>query len=324
MKTTGLSDQLVYHMAKHTITGGVDWYQDEVPSYTGTLYDANYNSYWGHSSIEGHSVTNTGYYVQDKWDINDRWNVTPGIRFDHNSQYGNHTSPSLTVGYKAGEATNYYISYKKFFRAPSLMQLYYPGGGNPNLDPETGYTVEAGAAHRFNDTLSGTLSVYRQWADNQITWVGSGYIRYINTGKMVQTGVNASLNKDFGAHVTATVGYSYIDADTHNNNVSYLPKHELNVGVDYHNAGFKASLWGRGIMDRYTSPLHPVMKDYASFWVWDLSANYRITKEASVFAKVNNIFDQFYTDIGASYGPDVMYWYSAPGRNFEMGLQFTF
>ena len=66
------------------------------------------------------------------------------------------------------------------------------------------------------------------------------------------------------------------------------------------------------------------MKDYANFWVWDLSANYQITKEASVFAKVNNIFDQFYTDIGASYGPDVMYWYSAPGRNFEVGMQFTF
>lgn len=326
MKTIGMSDQLVYRLDKQTITGGVDWYQDEVPSYTGTLYDANNRSYyWGHSSIEGHSVTNTGYYVQDKWDINDRWNVTPGIRFDHNSQYGNHTSPSLTVGYKAGEATNYYISYKKFFRAPSLMQLYYPGGGNPNLDPETGYTVEAGAAHRFNDTLSGTLSVYRQWVDNQIDWVGNGYV---NTAKMINTGVNASLNKDFGAHVTASLGYSYIHADTHNLNISYLPKHELHIGVDYHNAGFKVSLWGRGIMDRYTSPLHPVMKDYASFWVWDLNANYRINKEASLFVKVNNIFDQFYTDIGTSsdpYGSDPYgTWYSAPGRNFEVGMQFTF
>lgn len=65
------------------------------------------------------------------------------------------------------------------------------------------------------------------------------------------------------------------------------------------------------------------MKDYASFWVWDLNANYRINKEASLFAKVNNIFDQFYTDIGASYDPYGT-WYSAPGRNFEVGLQFTF
>lgn len=317
MKTIGMSDQLVYRLDKQTITGGVDWYQDEVP------YDANY---LGHSSMEGHSVTNTGYYVQDKWDINDRWNVTPGIRFDHNSQYGNHTSPSLTVGYKAGEATNYYISYKKFFRAPSLMQLYYPGGGNPNLDPETGYTVELGAAHRFNDTLSGTLSVYRQWADNQIKW---GENEYVNTAKMINTGVNASLNKDFGAHVTASLGYSYIHADTHNLNFSYLPKHELHIDVDYHNADFRASVSGRGIVDRYISSGCPAMKDYASFWVWDLNANYRINKEASLFVKVNNIFDQFYTDIGSFYGSSAnpaksQGWYSAPGRNFEIGMQFTF
>lgn len=317
MKTIGMSDQLVYRLDKQTITGGVDWYQDEVP------YDAND---WGHSSMEGHSVTNTGYYVQDKWDINDRWNVTPGIRFDHNSQYGNHTSPSLTVGYKAGEATNYYISYKKFFRAPSLMQLYYPGGGNPNLDPETGYTVELGAAHRFNDTLSGTLSVYRQWADNQIKW---GENEYVNTAKMINTGVNASLNKDFGAHVTASLGYSYIHADTHNLNFSYLPKHELHIDVDYHNADFRASVSGRGIVDRYISSGCPAMKDYASFWVWDLNANYRINKEASLFVKVNNIFDQFYTDIGSFYGSSAnpaksQGWYSAPGRNFEIGMQFTF
>ena len=321
MKTTGISDQMVYRMDHHTITGGIDWYEDEIPTYLATLYDvSSWKSYYGHSAMEGHSVTNTGYYIQDKWDINDHWNVTPGIRFDHNSQYGNHTSPSLTIGYKADEATNYYISYKKFFRAPSLLELYYPGGGNPNLDPETGYTVELGAAHKFNDTLSGTLSVYRQWADNQITWIGSGYT---NTGKMINTGVNASLNKDFGAHVTATLGYSYIHADTNNLNISYLPKHELNIGVDYHNANFKASVWGRGIIDRYTSSGHSAMKDYSSFWVWDFNADYEITKGVSVFAKVNNIFDQFYTDIGASYDPYGT-WYSAPGRNFEIGLQYQF
>lgn len=320
MKTTGISDQMMYQMNHHTITGGVDWYKDEIPSYLATLYDALWNPYYGHSAMEGHSVTNTGYYIQDKWDIDDHWNVTPGIRIDHNSQYGNHTSPSFTIGYKADEATNYYISYKKFFRAPSLMELYYPGGGNPKLDPETGYAVELGAAHKFTDTFSGTLSVYRQWADNQITWAGSGYE---NTGKMINTGVNASLNKDFGAHVTATLGYSYIHADTNNLNISYLPKHELHIGVDYHNANLKASVWGRGIMDRYTSSRNPTMKDYSSFWVWDFSADYQFAKGTSVFARVNNIFDQFYTDIGASYDPNGT-WYSAPGRNFEIGLQYQF
>lgn len=52
-------------------------------------------------------------------------------------------------------------------------------------------------------------------------------------------------------------------------------------------------------------------------------------QNATLFAKVNNIFDQFYTDVGSSYGPSAdpakyQDWYSAPGRNFEVGMQFTF
>lgn len=320
MKTTGISDQLTYRMDHQIIIGGVDWYEDKIPSYTGTMYDSNYMPYYGHSAMEGHSVTNIGYYIQDKWDIDDHWNITPGIRFDHNSQYGNYTAPSFTVGYKENETTNYYLSYKKFFRAPSLMELYYPGGGNPKLDPEKGYTLELGANHKFSDSLSGSLSVYRQWADNQIEWEGLGYA---NTGKMINTGVNASLQKDFNSHVSASLGYSYIHSAKNNDSLSYLPKHAVNIGVDYHNAKFDASIDGRAVIDRYTSTRNPKMKDYSSYWVWDLSANYHFAKGATLFARLNNIFDQFYTDIGSSYDPNGI-WYSAPGRNFEVGLQYQF
>ena len=83
-------------------------------------------------------------------------------------------------------------------------------------------------------------------------------------------------------------------------------------------------------MNRYGHKAYPEMRNYANYWVWDVAANYQFAKGANLFARVNNIFDQFYTDVGSSYGPDAddpargYDWYSAPGRNFEMGLQFTF
>ena len=73
--------------------------------------------------MQGKHATNFGFYVQDKWDIIDRWNVTPGVRVEHNTDYGTRTTPSLTVGYKISDNTNYYASYKKIFNAPSLMQI---------------------------------------------------------------------------------------------------------------------------------------------------------------------------------------------------------
>ena len=102
-----------------------------------------------------------------------------------------------------------------------------------------------------------------------------------------------------------------------------IPESTLNINVGYQTDKFNASLSGYGIMNRYGNKANNEMRNYANYWVWDLAANYQFTKEATLFAKVNNIFDQFYTDIGSSEDPYGT-WYSAPGRNFEIGLQFQF
>lgn len=330
LKTRGISDQLTYTMEGQTITGGFDLYQDSIPFYA------------ENPAMQGKHATNLGFYVQDKWDINDRWNITPGVRVENNTSYGTHTTPSLTVGYKVSDNTNYYASYKKFFNAPSLMQLYYYSDmygmvtkGNPDLDPEEGYTVELGANHIFDDTLSGNISVYRQFAKNLIAyqsdanWNGT----YVNTGKTINTGVNMSLTKKFSDHLSGTLGYSYFDGDIRNLSRVYIPKHELNIGLNYTDKKFDAYINGRGVMDRYTSTKNAygvsdskTMKDYSSFWVWDIGADYKVTKEATIYARVNNVFDQFYTNIGSSsssYGPAGT-WYAAPGRSYEVGMQYRF
>ena len=324
LKTRGISDQLTYTMEGQTIIGGFDLYQDSVPYYAQV------------SEMQGKHATNLGFYVQDKWDINDRWNITPGVRVEHNTDYGTHTTPSLTVGYKVSDNTNYYASYKKFFNAPSLMQLYYYYSdmygvtkGNPDLDPEEGYTVELGANHIFDDTLSGNISVYRQFAKNLIAYsYNPSGSTYLNTGKTINTGVNMSLTKKFSDHLSGTLGYSYFDGDANDSNRVYMPKHELNIGLNYTDKKFDAYINGRGVMDRYTSAKgkdSTVMKDYSNFWVWDIGADYKVTKEATLYARVNNVFDQFYTNIVSTYnyGPYDT-WYAAPGRSYEVGMQYRF
>lgn len=316
MRTTGISDQLTYTMDRQTITGGFDWYKDEIPYYK------------GNPDVEGTSITNTAFYLQDKVDLTDRWNVTPGIRVDHHSEFGTHTSPSLSVGYKKNEKTNYYINYKSFFAAPSLYYLY-SSYGNKDLDPEEGNTVEFGVNHRFTDSLDGTFNVFHTHAKNLIDFDS----RYKNSGKTNANGFSLSLNKEFSQHWNASLGYSYLHmqakAGENINNNGALPESTLHVNVSYKADKFNASLDGRGVMNRYGSKKYPEMRNYANYWVWDVAANYQFAKGATLFARVNNIFDQFYTDVGSSYGPNAdptnnQDWYSAPGRNFEIGLQYQF
>lgn len=327
MKTTGISDQITYTANKQTLTGGFDWYKDEVPYNKG-------------SAPEGDSVHNIAFYLQDKIDLTDQWNITPGVRVDHHSAFGTHTSPSLSIGFKQNENTNYYFNYKTFFVAPNMYQLYalgftdggvYYPAGNKDLKPQEGNTIEFGINHNFSDTLSGTFNIFHTHAKNLIQYV-TGY-GFENTGKANVNGFSLNLNKNFNQHWNASIGYSFIHmpATAPNKNINsdgLLPESTLNINVGYQADKFNANLSGRGIMNRYGTKAdwlgNPTkMSNYANYWVWDLAANYQFTKEATLFARVNNIFDQFYTDIGSSQDPYGS-WYSAPGRNFEIGLQFQF
>lgn len=324
MRTSGISDQLIYDLDNQTITGGFDWYEDEIRKYP------------QEQELAGKKVHTAAFYLQDKINITKQWNVTPGIRVDHHSQFGNRTSPSLSIGYMPNDKTNYYFNYKTFFVAPNLYQMYvwnpiWGTYGNKNLKPETGYTLEFGVNHQFDDTLSGTLNIFHTYAHNiiQPERIGNTYnYIYENMDRANINGFNLNLNKEFSSHWSTYVGYTYMHINAQEgeniNNDGSIPESTLNVGINYKADKFNASLDGRGIMNRYGNKRHPEMRDYANYWVWDVAANYQFAKGATLFAKVNNIFDQFYTDVGSSYSPDTQDWYSAPGRNFEIGMQFTF
>ena len=42
----------------------------------------------------------TAVFVEDNIYLGERWIVTPGLRFDHHSQFGNNTSPSLNAQFR--------------------------------------------------------------------------------------------------------------------------------------------------------------------------------------------------------------------------------
>lgn len=329
-QTIGFTNQWTYTTEQHLVTGGVDYYKDKIKHYLGDYGDA---------VDAGKSMSNTAFFVQDIWNVNKKWNVTPGVRIDHNSDYGNHTSPSITLGYKANETTNYYLSYKQFFVAPNLYQLYSSNYGNPNLEPEEGSTWELGVNHQFDDSLYGTFNVYKRHAKSMIDFDTTYH--YQNLWDVDSWGWNAQLNKTFNEHLNGYVGYSYVHVDaaksTENDNLNgAVPESILNIGVNYSNAKLNAYINGQGIMNRQgPKSAHEYIKDYGSFWVWNVGADYQIHPNANVFVKINNVFDQFYSAVGTSqdpygslvvspYGNYNLMWYSAPGRNYEVGVSFQF
>ena len=134
---------------------------------------------------------------------------------DHHSTFGTHTSPSLSVGFKQSENTNYYVNYKTFFVAPNLYQLfgsdaYFGHVGNKNLKPQEGNTIEFGINHNFGDNLTGTFNVYHTHAKNILYADPSDNYHYANGGKSSLNGFTINLDKKFSSHWAAGIGYSYL------------------------------------------------------------------------------------------------------------------
>ena len=284
VKTRGIGDQVTYKAKDHTVVGGFDWRQDKV------------------LNMGGVKLTNTSYFIQDEWKFAPKWTVTPGIRVDHHSSFGTHTSPSISLGYDVNEKTNVYAAYKEYFLAPTPYQLF----------------------DGFNN-----LSFFSRSTKDKIGWVMTdpanftGQYRNFDTEKA--RGINADVRKQLTNHLSARLGYTYTHIDAtptrKANRDGYVPKHAVNAGLDYNDAKWDAHLDIRGIINR-PGPADNVFPR-KTYWLADISANYRVRENVTIFGRINNIFDTYYAEQSSVRWGNPGDWWPGQGRNFRLGVEVT-
>jgi vitamin B12 transporter len=318
-KTWGISDQLTYNTKHHTLIGGYDYYKDEM-----NKYQDQYTP-----SLTG-NITNSAFFLQDQMKFGP-WSITPGIRQTHNSEYGNNTSKSGVVAYDFNDRTTAYVSYKEFFRAPALYELYNPFYGSEALNPEKGSTKEIGLNTRIDDKTTFAAHIFQTDSDNLIGF-NSATWKYYNTGDETIKGWDIQLTKFFDKNWSLNAAYTHIAIDatstsTNENRNGSIPKGQFDIGLNYNNAKFTGTFTAKGTIDRPGSKYYENAVDdsYKTFWIFDAGINYKPVKNTTLFLKVNNLFDTMYTDMTYDMrNPGGSSWYSQPGRFFQAGVAFTF
>lgn len=125
-----------------------------------------------------------------KWQLGGRW--------DDNSEFGNQFTGQAAVAYTLSDRWDVTASYGTAFRGPNLNEQYSPGfggyyAGNPDLDPESSETAEAGLRWRHYESGSLELYAYRTDVDDLIAFAGPAF-QAVNIDRARLSGVELTYN----------------------------------------------------------------------------------------------------------------------------------
>lgn len=297
---------------------------------------------WGRYSVAtaaapNRSIRETALYLQDEWDVTDKMRLTGGLRYVNSDSYDSQLLNSISLNYAFTDHISAYLASNEFYKTPSTNAIFgnasfYP---NPSIKPETGRSNEAGLKLGIDDSSSLEISVWDRHYDNAIViknLPGDGPNIYTNTDSVSHIkGAEINLEKRFGDYVHASFSYSRLNADN-DAQIPRLPKTQYMFSLSYIRDCYDINLQALNRSDFAPNNYFPQgFEDFLpekNYWVWNVSANYKMGQNWKVFAKINNLFDKGYMSatqyVNGGLIDEPWAYYTAQGRSFEAGVTYTF
>ena len=189
-------------------------------------------------------------------------------------------------------------AYGTAFKAPNFNDLYYPFSGNPNLQPETSQSLEAGVSGQLaGDKVAWSANAFSNNIDHLISYPPPDYaVSQTDKARIRGLELSASTqvaNWDINANATLQQAENRSGAEA-GKTLIYRPKQVANVDVDRSIGKFRigASVHAEG--QRYTDSANTERNKLGGYGTLDLRADYRVAKDWSVGAKVGNVLNKDY------------------------------
>ncbi len=359
LEETPLELQGIFRLGgSHTLTSGFFFNnQSTDQEYTDlTGYTSSYNY-----GLE-YKVQTLAGYLQDVWNITDKWVMTLGARYDHWKNYDNYfdkysnpdpgdrtdsnISPKAGIRFNLDSATSFWGSYAMGFTPPTPDQLYNnstsggsPRVANPDLKPETTNSFEIGADKWFGNRFQSTTTCFysytkdkiMSWFDASNVWVNK------NIGESESYGVEFSLAYYLTDNWTLKANYTYnkatisdnpSDASIEGNYLPFCPKHKANFNVIYNQPGnFGVSAGVRYLSKQYSNDANTETNSNGEDLMMDASVV--VDLKGTKHFMINK---GFIKQIDLSLGIDnlfdeeyrTMYMYEDPGTTYYAEVGFSF
>ncbi|HIO69737.1 MAG TPA: TonB-dependent receptor [Nitrospirales bacterium] len=266
------------------------------------------------------SLTNQAGYAQLQLNPVDNLFLVAGGRFDANTLYENEFTYKVSGSYHLAQTgTTLRSSYGTGFRGPTLNELFFPGFGNLDLEPETskGYDVGieqevftqlvVGATYfhnSFDDLIVGTFDPATNLfqTENINDARSRGIEAYVRVSPMDNLDVQATYTHTATRDRETRLRLARRPVNKGNLNIMYAPWDRLQTNLDL-------LLVDSSFNDTFNS------QRVAGYGVINMAGSYDITKNVHAFVRIDNLLDQEYEEV---------FGFGTFGRAAFGGLKLTF
>ena len=234
------------------------------------------------------------------------WLGQLAARYDDNSQFGSFTTGSIALGYRLSQHLRLTGSLANNFQAPTFNQLYYPGFGNPLLEPQRNKGKEV-ALKYDNGRLNGSVTLYR----NRIRG-------FINPGNATQSSmallegatVEAGWRRDGW---TVSGSFDLLNPEEQPSGRRLIRRADKTAQMLVERSADWGSAFAELLAVSAREDGSTVRTRMGGYGVLNIGAQYRVAPGWTLLGRVNNLTDKDYT---TAVG------YSQLGRTVFVGLQY--
>lgn len=280
---------------------------------------------------EYHHLSKLAFFMAYKLRLlNSKFNYNIAVRKEFSNQTIIPFTGNTGIHYQLSKLLAVKINANRSFRQPTLNDLYWNPGGNPNLKPEDSYEAEGGIEFNYkknNLHLFMEASYFNRHTTNWIIWLPSGnsYFSPKNITEVYSRGTETRTDvtyskKDFLIKIIINTSY-VLSTNTRNNSENdnsegrqliFTPRYNgqgsLMMGYKNFHMIFNNSYTGY----RFTASDNTVWLN--PYYIANLKCAYSVSYNAvniELFCNINNLFNKNYVVI--SNNP-------MPLRNYEAGL----
>lgn len=253
-------------------------------------------------------------------------------RSDNSSQYGSHTTGSVGYGYRIAETLRANASYGTSFRAPTFNELYFPGFGIAENQPEVGKNAEVGLYYDDaqgggnHSSSSGSTQFSATYYRNRITNLivstrpcpiqpaaypfGCAY----NVNSAVLSGITLGASRRLGAFtVRSSLDLQNPEDRTTDKQLARRAKRHGTLALEYAAGALAAGVETQFSGRRFDNAANTVA--LAGYGLVNLYGSYAIDRDWSLFGRWNNVLNRDY---------ELARYYAMPKSNLFVGLQYGF